>query len=121
MKAVLLISHGSRLAQTKQEILSMVERLRQLGAGDIVECAFLELEAPSIPEGIDLCIQKGAMKVVLLLNFLNSGRHVDVDIPRIVAEAKEKYPGVRFSTTRPVGCHPGIAALFLDLLNSPPV
>ncbi len=117
MKAVLLISHGSRSAETKREVSELVERLRTKNAGDIVEFAFLELESPSIPEGIDMCISKGATKVVVLLNFLNSGRHVDVDIPAIVAEAQKKHPKISIAITMPVGQHPGIDGLFLDILK----
>lgn len=117
MKAVLLISHGSRSPQTKIEISDLVKRLYRSGAADIVEFAFLELESPSIPRGIDICVQKGAAKIIVLLNFLNSGRHVDTDIPAVVAEARNKYPKVDISITKPVGQHPGIDALFLDLLK----
>ncbi len=117
MKAVLLISHGSRSSETKREVCELVERLRKAKAGDIVEFAFLELESPTIPEGIDICVSKGASRVTVLLNFLNSGRHVDVDIPRIVAEAQRIYPSVLISITKPVGQHPDIEKLFLDLLK----
>ncbi len=117
MKAVLLISHGSRSPETKKEVADLVERLRLRRAADIVEFAFLELEEPSIPGGIDICVQKGAKEIVVLLNFLNSGRHVDQDVPRIVNEAGVKYPGVRISITKPVGQHPKIEDLFLDLLK----
>lgn len=117
MKAILLVSHGSRSSETKEEVSELVERLRKAKAGEIVEYAFLELESPSIPEGIDICIEKGARQVIVLLNFLNSGRHVDVDIPQIVAQAQTKHPSVRMSITRPVGQHPDIVKLFLDFLK----
>ena len=117
MKAVLLISHGSRSPQTKEEISGLVKRLHRSGAAEIIEFAFLELESPSIPEGIDLCAKKGASKIIVLLNFLNSGRHVDTDIPAIIADAKIKHPKIDISITKPVGQHPGIDALFLDLFK----
>jgi len=117
MKAVLLISHGSASPETKKEVIRLVERLRQRLAADIVEFAFLELERPSIPEGIDICIQKGAQEIVVLLNFLNSGRHVDIDIPAIVAQARLRHPGVKISMTKQVGQHSGIEDLFLDMLQ----
>jgi sirohydrochlorin ferrochelatase len=117
MKAVLLTSHGSRSLETKREVEGLVDRLRCRRAADIIEFAFLELEEPSIPGGIDICVGKGAKEIVVLLNFLNSGRHVDEDVPRIVREAGAKYPGVKISITKPVGQHPKIEDLFLDLLK----
>ena len=117
MKAVLLISHGSRSPQTKREVSDLVGRLHRLGAAEIVEFAFLELESPDILQGIDICVKKGATEIIVLLNFLNSGRHVDADIPAIIADAQMKHNNVSISITKPVGQHPGIDALFLDLLK----
>jgi len=116
MKAVLLISHGSRYPETKKEVADLVGRLRNRRAADLVEFAFLELESPSIPEGIDMCVTKGAVEIAVLLNFLNSGRHVDIDIPEIVQKARLTHPGVKIFITKPVGQHPKIEDLFLDLL-----
>ena len=117
MKAALLISHGSRSAKTKKEVETLVEKLKSLSGFKIFEYAFLEIEEPDIPKGIDLCAKKGAREIMVLLNFLNSGRHVDCDIPRIVAEARERYPSIHFSISKPVGQHPRIPELFKDLLN----
>jgi sirohydrochlorin ferrochelatase len=118
MKAVLLISHGSRSPETKKEVADLADRLQSRRAAEIIEFAFLELESPSIPEGIDICVTKGADKIIILLNFLNSGRHVDSDIPEIVAKARLKHPQITISITKPVGQHPKIEDLFLDLLKS---
>lgn len=117
MKAVLLVSHGSRYAKTKEEVTALVEKLRGGLSGVIIDFAFLELESPSIPEGIAECVKKGATEVTLLLNFLNSGKHVDEDIPRIVREAEEQHPGVHFQMTAPVGQHDQMVSLFLDLIK----
>jgi sirohydrochlorin ferrochelatase len=118
MKAILLVSHGSRSPKTKEEISALVKVLRQRLPGDIVEFAFLEIEAPSIPEGIDKCVSQGATVVVVTLNFLNAGRHVDTDIPAIVLAAQKKYPQVKLTISKPVGQHARIPDLFVDLINN---
>ena len=118
MKAVLLISHGSRFSQTEQEVKEFVVQLKQPSDIPIVEYAFLEIVRPNIPEGIDICVEKGATKVIILLNFLNAGKHVDEDIPRIIDEARGKYPDVIFTITQPVGKHDQIVKLFLDMIES---
>ncbi len=117
MEAVLLISHGSRSAKTKEEVAILVQELKRRSGIPIFEYAFLEIEPPTIAEGIDICIAKGATRVIVLLNFLNSGRHVNNDIPEIVHGASEKHPGVQISITGPVGQHPAIGDIFLDLLK----
>ncbi|MGE0269318.1 MAG: sirohydrochlorin chelatase [Candidatus Omnitrophota bacterium] len=117
-KAVLVISHGSRSSKTKEEVVQLLEHLKGKTDFNILEYAFLEIESPSIPEGIDRCVKQGADEIAVLLNFLNSGRHVDEDIPVIVEQCRQKYPSVRIKVSRPVGQHPGMVDLFSDLIQS---
>ena len=117
MKAVLFISHGSRLPQTEEEVREFVGRLKRRSHVPIFEYAFLEIAHPSIPEGIDICVDKGAAEIIILLNFLNTGKHVDEDIPRIIQTAQKKYPGVVFHITDPVGQHAQITDLLLDMIE----
>jgi sirohydrochlorin ferrochelatase len=117
MTGILIISHGSRHPQTKRELEALAAELRKNNANLHIAYAFLEIETPSIPEGIDGCVKAGSDKVLILLNFLNSGKHVDEDIPRIVNEARKIYPAVRFDISRPIGLHPGITKLFQEYIN----
>ncbi len=118
MKAILLVSHGSRSPKTKEEIAVLVDKLRQRLPQEIVEFAFLEIESPDIPGGIDKCVSQGADQVVVALNFLNAGRHVDGDIPGIVRTAQKKYPQVKFAISKPLGQHAEIPNLIIDLINN---
>jgi len=118
MKAILLVSHGSRSPKTKEEISVLAGLIRQRLPGVIVEYAFLEIEAPNIPQGIDQCVSQGATEIVVTLNFLNAGRHVDEDIPAIVLAAQKKYPQFKFTISKPIGQHPQIPNLFIDLINN---
>jgi sirohydrochlorin ferrochelatase len=118
MKAVLIISHGSRSPKTKQELQSLIEVLKKKSKIELITDAYLELEKPSIPEGIDWCVEGGATSIIVALNFLNSGRHVDEDIPNIIKESQRKHPTVRITLTSPIGQHPKINDLFLDLIQS---
>ena len=117
MKAVLFISHGSRFPRTEEEVRDFVETLKQKCDIPIFEYAFLDVMPPSIPEGIDACVAKGATEITVLMNFLNAGRHVDEDIPTIIGEARARYPEVTFHITKPVGQHDKIIDLFIDMIN----
>ena len=119
MKSILLVSHGSHNPKTKQEIADLTQKIKSATQTKHVRFAFLEIESPSIPEGIKQCVEEGADEVLLLLNFLNSGRHVDEDIPAIVADEAKKYPQCTLSVSKPVGQHDGILKLFLDLIEMP--
>ena len=78
----------------------------------LVQAGFLELATPSIPEGIENCIDAGATRVTVLPYFLNSGRHVVEDVPGIVESARKKHPGVDIL----VAPHLGASSMMVDLL-----
>ncbi len=61
MKAILLVAHGSRRAESNTEIARLTERLgtKAKSQFEIVEHAFLELCDPLITDGIQTCIEKG--------------------------------------------------------------
>lgn len=117
MKAILLVSHGSKEPEARVEIEILANRLRKRSDTFIVEPAFLEIESPDIPTGIKACVQKGAQEIVILLNFLNSGRHAGRDIPQIIAQARHVYPNVRFRVTRPIAQDEHLVDIFLRLID----
>lgn len=96
MKALLLVSHGSRRKASNDEVRALTEAVRAQVCEEyeIVEAAFLELSEPLIPDGIDLCVARGATEVVVFPYFLAAGRHVADDIPGIAFEAITRHPGV---------------------------
>lgn len=114
MKALLIVAHGSRREESNVEVRKIATQLRQCSTDQyhIVRAAFLELADPLIPEGIKQCIDDGATSVIVLPYFLNSGRHVVEDIPRIVAQTRQGYPGIEIG----VAPHLGASALMMDLL-----
>lgn len=117
MKSVLIISHGSRSQKTIDEVQVLVNKLTRINPDIIFEYGFLELQHPSINGGIDLCIERGASHVLVLLNFLNSGRHVNCDIPEIVDRSRAKHPNIPITISSPVGQHDGIVHVFNDLIQ----
>lgn len=96
MNALLLVAHGSRRAESNDEIRTLASRLAQHGHNnaDYTQCAFLELAEPSIPDGIQQCIDQGATRVIVYPYFLSRGRHVAEDIPALVRPKIEQHPQV---------------------------
>lgn len=117
MKAVLLISHGSRHQATLEEIRGLVDALKIKSGIPIFEYAFLEITQPGIAQGIDLCVQKGATEILVVLNFLNAGQHVDYDIPEILQQGRQRNPDVTIHMSRPLGQQPGIDDFFLRIIQ----
>lgn len=95
MKSLLIIAHGSRRERSNEEVRHLANRIADQQSGfDEVTAAFLEIASPSIPEGLEACIQRGATEVVVFPYFLAAGRHVVDDIPAEVSPVAEKYPQV---------------------------
>jgi sirohydrochlorin ferrochelatase len=114
MKSLLLVAHGSRRAQSNDEVKKLAEKLKRQCAEEysIIHAAFLELADPLIPEGIKQCIDDGASSVIVLPYFLNSGRHVIEDIPNEVNESMQKHQNIEIK----IAPHLGASPLMIDLL-----
>jgi len=114
MKALLLVAHGSRRAASNDEIRALTARIRDTGPEfDHVDCAFLELAEPSIPEGIRAAIRAGARQLVVLPYFLSAGRHVSEDIPGAVNSVRSEHPDIDISLAPYLGASPEIARLLV--------
>jgi sirohydrochlorin ferrochelatase len=114
-KGLVLIAHGSRRASSNNEIRLLAERLRE-EAGDRfqhVGCAFLELAQPSIPNGIQACIDAGVEEVVVLPYFLSAGRHVAEDIPNEVDVKRREHPGITIRIAPYLGAAEDIVGVLL--------
>lgn len=97
MQALLIVAHGSRRAESNEEIRHLAAQVAQQ-SGDtygFVSSAFLELAEPSIPDGIQQCIDLGADNVTVMPFFLSAGRHVVTDVPQLVREKQCEHPEVQ--------------------------
>jgi sirohydrochlorin ferrochelatase len=94
--SLLVVAHGSRRRLSNDEVRCLARRMTDHARGRFreVRAAFLELAEPSIPDGIQECIDAGAERVVVVPYFLTAGRHVVEDIPRDVETKRTEHPHV---------------------------
>jgi sirohydrochlorin ferrochelatase len=120
-RSLLVVAHGSRRAASNDEIRQLVERLKSSEENDfdIVEAAFLELADPSIPDGIECCIQQGAEEVVVFPYFLSVGRHVAEDIPAEVGIKQRQHANIKIHIADYLGMAEGIPGMILQHLAAP--
>ncbi|WP_435017784.1 sirohydrochlorin chelatase [Tundrisphaera sp. TA3] len=104
--AVLLIAHGSRHEPANEDLRRMAARLADRGSHRIVEPSFLELAGPSIAEGGDRCIERGATRVLLVPYFLSAGVHLLRDLTAARDDLSARHPGVEFRLGPPLGPDP---------------
>jgi len=98
MKALVIIAHGSKKDSSNNEFLSMVNRIKQKDENsyDFIEAAFLELASPSIKITIKYLLKKAIKEIYLYPYFLNSGKHVLIDIPQIVDNLRKENEDIKF-------------------------
>ena len=95
--SILLIGHGSRDPIAAGEFLDFARRFQAYnGFKDSVEinCAFLELSCPLIPETLNRLAESGAKKIVVIPYLLFSAGHVKTEIPEILSEFSRSHPEV---------------------------
>ena len=69
--------------------------LRPLLTTDLFLIAYNEFCRPSIPDAIDHAVQQGAQRILAVPSMLTPGGiHSEIDIPRALAEARTRHPGV---------------------------
>ncbi len=95
MKYLLIVAHGSRRMASNNEVRDVARRFDlQTHDFDKVGVAFLELDEPSIPQGLIQAIEQGAEEIIVLPYFLSAGRHVSEDIPTEVASVAKNNPNI---------------------------
>ncbi len=116
MKSLLIIAHGSRRQASNEEVRNLASRIASKTSKqfDIVQSAFLELAEPSIPGGIQKCIEQGAKQIIVLPYFLSAGRHVAEDVPNEVAASRDQYPEVDIHIASYLGDIDAIADLMVE-------
>ena len=115
--AIILVDHGSRVADANHQLERVAERLRERVPERLVKTAHMELAEPSLDQAIDACAAAGAEAVVVHPYFLAPGRHSREDIPRLAAAAAARHPGLRVTVSEPLGVHPGLVDAVLERVS----
>ena len=102
-RAIVLFGHGSRDPLWRLPMEAVATRLRTLKPEALVRCAYLELDAPSLPAAVAELVAAGADQVTVVPMFLGTGRHAREDLPALVEELRGAHPHVAFVLQKPVG------------------
>lgn len=106
MRAILLVGHGSRDPEGNEQVKRMIEELStKLDPGLLIETCYLEFAKPTIEQGIQTCVEKGASSVFVIPLMLLAAGHSKIHIPAAIDEARERYPQIQFTYGRPFGIH----------------
>jgi sirohydrochlorin ferrochelatase len=112
--ALLLIAHGSRVAEANADLERLAAALRARGPYRVVECSYLELAQPDIAAGAERCVAAGAKRVLLIPYFLSAGVHVTRDLEAARDQLAAQHRTVAFRLADPIGLHPLMAEIVLQ-------
>ena len=102
-RAIVLFGHGSRDPLWRLPMETVATRLRTLQPAALVRCAYLELDAPTLPQAVDEVDRAGAHQITVVPMFLGAGRHAREDLPALVEQLRGSHPQVTFTLQKPVG------------------
>ena len=117
MQAVLYVSHGSRVKETRDEAMAFMEQVHQKVDVTLHETCFLELASPDIGEGIDSLVEQGATAIAVVPVLLLSAGHYYEDIPDEVKKTALRYPDIRFTYGQPLGVQDRLVEILAQRLQ----
>lgn len=111
---LLIIDHGSKYEAANLSLSDVADLVRVERSDLIVEIAHMELAKPTIKDGFNNCVSKGATHIIAHPYMLSLGRHAVNDIPNLVKEASLSFPNVTYEVTLPLGPHKKISSVILE-------
>ncbi|WP_351222233.1 sirohydrochlorin chelatase [Streptomyces sp. NPDC002133] len=119
--ALLVIAHGSRDPRHAATVHALVRHVRSLGvppgaqgpAGRPelrISTAFLDFNAPSVPQVLERMANDGVREVVALPLLLTRAFHAKADIPSVLNEARARYRRLRITQADVLGPSPLLMA-----------
>lgn len=108
------MAHGSRISEANDAVRDIAAMVQEITQYDIVEVSFREQHLPSIQDGVDACVARGAERILLMPYFLFVGAHVQEDLPAEMEEAKKRHPGVKFAMGKHLGVHRKLAEVAVE-------
>jgi sirohydrochlorin ferrochelatase len=114
---VIIVDHGSRREQSNQMLDEIAAEFEKTSEYPIVEPAHMDLAKPSVAMAFDRCVARGATVIVVFPFFLLPGRHLEEDIPALVAAAAARHPDITTHISKPFSPHPLLVKVMADRIS----
>lgn len=107
---LLVIAHGSRDPRHAATVHALTRRVAAARPGLRVDTAFLDFNAPSVPQAVGRLAGDGVRDAVALPLLLTRAFHAKTDIPAVLREATAALPSLRLRTAEVLGPSPLLTA-----------
>ncbi len=115
-QAHILLAHGSRNADWRRPFELIAARFGERHPERRVLLCYLEIWAPDLSQTIAGAYVEGVRQFRISPLFWSSGRHLQEDLPRLLSELEQRFPGLRISVDEPLGEREPVLAAVLDVL-----
>ncbi|RDV83625.1 sirohydrochlorin chelatase [Ammonifex thiophilus] len=119
-EGIVVLGHGSRGAvdEANQFLVEVTEALKAIHPESSLEPAWMNPRTPrqKLPEAVAKLAAQGVERIIVLPVFLTAGLHLKEDIPEMLVELSQKYPGISFTLARPIGFDPRLVDILADRL-----
>jgi len=110
---ILLFAHGSSVDDANRGVHELASQIAARGPYSYVRAAFLELARPDLPEAVAQAVEAGIHRVIVIPYFLALGRHLQRDLPALIAPLRQKYPEVVIDVGQALEGHPLMSSIIL--------
>ena len=103
---IVIAGHGSRDSDGVREFEELVELVRSRVPKQVVSHGYLEFASPTIEEALQVNMDAGAKKIVMVPGILLAARHGKNDMPSEMLEIARLHPDIEFHFGAPLGLDP---------------
>lgn len=118
---LLVVGHGSSLPYNKELIEEIAARIGKKMPNAITRVGFMNINKPSIQDGLDSFKGTGVKKIVVFPLFLARGVHTTEDVPRLIGlkegQKRISFDGYDIVYADPLGADDMIAELSCSRIN----
>ncbi|HET7215493.1 MAG TPA: CbiX/SirB N-terminal domain-containing protein [Terriglobia bacterium] len=115
--AIILFAHGSAVEAANQGVRDLAARIQSQSSYAHVRASFLGPGQPELGPAVAEAVGAGFHRIVVIPYFLTEGKHLRLDLPRLVAAEKRKCPELEIQVGRSLEDHPEMAALVLSRIR----
>jgi sirohydrochlorin cobaltochelatase len=103
MKGIILFGHGARNPEYVEPFKRICAQVQARQPDVAVEIGFLELTQPPLEATIECLAARGISQIKVVPIFFAPGRHVLKDLPQLLGNAMDRFPGIEFEVAPCVG------------------
>lgn len=105
---LVLFAHGARDPEWAEPFRAIAVRVAASRKDLAVKLAFLELQAPSLPDAISELAAAGHRTIHIAPLFMAQGGHLKKDVPALLAEIGRQQPALTIELLPAIGDVPGL-------------